>query len=112
MEVVGWQLAGVLVLEVPESDGGVLRYMAGLKQIISSTNPSARALAGSDVRVSRERRPGWLLRRIPTIWPAGCNFLLDYFNTVGNVLGATDRQLRKAGLNKKQVTEIRKALNE
>ena len=112
MEVVGWQMAGVLVLEVPESDGGVLRYMAGLKQIISSTNPSARALAGSDMRVSRERRPGWLLRRIPTIGPAASNKLMDNFNTVSNVLGATDRQLHKAGLNRNQVAEIRKALNE
>tara|TARA_R110000824_G_scaffold396640_3_gene598377 strand:+ start:3927 stop:4604 length:678 start_codon:yes stop_codon:yes gene_type:complete len=112
LEVVGWQMAGVLVLEVPESDGGVLRYMAGLKQIINSTNPPARALAGTDVRVARERRPGWLLRRIPTIGPSASNKLMDNFKSVGNVLSATDKQLRKAGLNKKQVIEIRKALNE
>ena len=37
---------------------------------------------------------------------------MDNFKSVGNVLSATDKQLRKAGLNKKQVIEIRKALNE
>ena len=111
-EIVGWQIAGVIYIEVPESDKGVLRYIVNLKRMLSSTNPVARSLAGTDKRPPRERRPGWLLRRIPAIGPTVSVRLIEHFGSAGKVFSATDRQLRKAGANKRQIEELRKALND
>ena len=110
MEIVGWQMAGVVVMEVPESDRGVLRYMASLKIILSAENPAARSLAGTDNRPPKERRPGWLLRRIPSIGPAASQQLMDNLGSPAAVFTATDRKLKASGMSKKQINEIRKAL--
>ena len=112
MDIVGWQLAGVLVLEVPDTDAGTLKYLTRLKNLLASENPPARALAGTDRKQVNERKPGWLLRRIPTIGPTASIKLMDRFKSVRKVFSAEEGDLRGAGLSVNQVKQIQKALDE
>ena len=112
MDIAGWQIAGVIVLEVPDSDAGTLKYLTRLKNLLSSENPPARALAGRDRRVQSERRPGWLLRRIPTIGPSASTKLMAKFKTVRKVLRADEDSLHGAGISKTQIAQIQKALDD
>lgn len=112
-DVVGWQLQGVIFLEMPESDQGIHRYMVHLKEMLSRDNPSARALAGSDRgRSMRERNPGWYLRRIPSIGPTASVKLIEHFGTVAKALSATDEEWKKVGMTARHIRERGKALNE
>ena len=79
------QTQGVYLLPVPLED-----YWPWLEMFRSALSQSgARCLAGTDRRVSRERQPGWLLRRIPGIGPDRSKRLVaEYGSSLGALIAA------------------------
>lgn len=78
-DLVNIQSQGVYLLPVPTD--GYLPEIAALRRALGTNG--ARAVSGTD-QIVRERKPGWLLRRIPGIGPAKSAELLE---TYGSVMG-------------------------
>ena len=77
---------------------GVYIFLAPLEPYIglvwewrkALATPGTRVLAGTDRRVPRERRPGWLLRRIPTIGADRSTRLIKAFESTAGVFQAAE----------------------
>ena len=84
-DLTGLQTQGVYLLPVPLTE-----YWPWLKMFRKAVSASgARCLAGNDRRESRERQPGWLLRRIPGIGPDRSKRLVaEYGSSLGALIAA------------------------
>jgi len=81
-----WQTQGVYLLTVPMED--YLPRLFIYKKALATTG--SRVLFGTDLSPPRERKPGWLLRRIPTIGPGKSQRLIKLY---GSSLGALQAAL-------------------
>ena len=81
---VNWQTNGVYILHVP-LDNYLDRLLLYRKALCTT---GERVFKGTDLRAPRERRAGWLLRRIPTIGADRSKRLITAFNSTWGVLQA------------------------
>ena len=104
-----WQTNGVYVLLVSTEN-----YLARLllyRKALATTGE--RVFKGTDLHAPRERRPGWLLRRIPGIGPKKSAEAIAAFGSTGGVFEAAKARGLVAGILGKAVEEkICKALSE
>jgi hypothetical protein len=105
---VNWQTQGVYILPVEMEE-----YMPQLhlyKRAIATTG--LRALAGTDLRPPRERKPGWLLRRIPGIGPDRSQRLINLFGSPIAALHAAEEGAVAPILGKAVEDKLRRAARE
>ena len=100
-DIVNLQSQGVYFFPVAEEDYGM--DIAALRRALAS--PGTRILAGTD-QVVQDRKPGWLLRRIPSIGPAKSAELIEEYGEPTDVLiaarngdipGSIGKKLLEAG---------------
>lgn len=100
-DIINLQSQGVYFFPVAEDGYG--GEIAALRRALSG--PGTRILAGTD-QVERERKPGWILRRINGIGPAKSAELIEKYGTPidvliaarnGDVPGAVGKKLIDAG---------------
>ena len=73
-ELTHWQTLGGYLLPVPRT--GYLPYLYNLRRAL--VGGAVKAIAGTDL-VERERRPGWLLRRIPSVGPKRSRQMIEEY---------------------------------
>ena len=79
-----WQTNGVYILLVPREN--YLNWLLTYRKALSTSGE--RVFKGTDLRAPRERRAGWLLRRIPTIGVVTSARLIAEFKNTWGVLQA------------------------
>jgi hypothetical protein len=84
---VNWQTQGVYLL--PVAMAGYMPELLVYRGALATAG--LRALAGTDIHPARERRPGWLLRRIPGIGDERSRRLINLY---GSSHGALQAALR------------------
>ena len=81
---VNWQTNGLYILLVPPEN--YLDRLLLYRKALCTTGE--RVFKGTDLRAPRERKPGWLLRRIPTIGADRSARLIAAFDSTWGVLQA------------------------
>ena len=105
---VNWQTNGVYILLVPLEN--YLPQLLLYRKALCTTGE--RVFKGTDLRAPRERRPGWLLRRIPGIGPKKSAEAIDTFGSTIAVFEAALRGGVSPMLGKAVQEKICKALSE
>jgi len=109
-ELARWQMLGAVVLHGPENPADVPPFLLSMQKVLSGGRNVLVAVAGTDQKPDRERRPGWLLRRIPGI---GAKTSVTLHKAAGSTLialSASPERLYEWGMNKAVVKAIQEAI--
>lgn len=98
-ELVRLQALGVYVVQGPLVDEAIPSWVERMRQIFAGAD-ILRAVAGTDKKESHERKPGWLLRRIPGIGMKKSTEMHAKAGSTGRVL-RSPRKYASAGDAKK-----------
>jgi len=109
-ELARWQMLGAVVLHGPDAPDAVPAYLDGMRKVLSGGRNVLVAISGTDQEQPKERRPGWLLRRIPGI---GAKTSVKLHNAAGSTLtalSAPPERLDEWGMNKAVAKAIQEAI--
>lgn len=110
-EFTRWQMLGAVVLFAPEDDAAFVPFMLAQRALLGGTRNVLSAIAGTDRTPPKERAPGWLLRRIPSIGrAASVKAHTAVGSTAGVFAGVQLGEGKKLGLHTNQIVAIEEAL--
>ena len=102
------QSAGVYILHGPYLDEDIPAWICEQRSVLTERD-TLKALAGTDKRPPKERKPGWLLRRIPGVGMTLSQRLHKALGSTQKVLRASEAQLKKAGAPVNVIKNIKDA---
>lgn len=111
LNLIRYQMMGVLVFPTPPFEPDLVRVLASMRAVLSSDRSVLAPFSWFDVGLKpRRTERGWLLRDIPYVGPKLARKLLERFGTVREALLADDDEWKKVGVPKRVLVARRKAL--
>ncbi|MBI4127835.1 MAG: hypothetical protein HY459_02060 [Parcubacteria group bacterium] len=111
LELVAYQVMGVIVAMLPSTYMGQVAMLASIKPYLDGSRSVLAPFRWTDLDLRpRRTRVGWLLRDIPGVGDVLARRLLDRFGSVMVALGASEEEWRECGATRRAIEGRREAL--